>query len=666
MNRIFASRAALGAVALVSALVLLLAANVLTAELFPGARLDLTQERLYTLSPGTKQVLASLDEPITFRFFFSDRLARELPQYGTYAQQVKDLLNEYASRSNGKLKLEIYNPEPFSDTEDRAVAYGLKGVPVDQTGEQVYFGLVGTNLTDDVETIPFFQTERERFLEYDLTRMVNKLAHPKQPVVGLISSLPISGDPFSPGPNGQPSAWTIYDQMTQSFTVNTLGTDVAEIPKDVDVLMVVHPASLTDKTRYAIDQFVLKGGKALVFVDPYAEGAAFRLRAAMARGMMQGVTAPKSDMPDLFKAWGVQLDPDVIAGDRKNARRVSTGGPRAQAADYLAWVTLPEDSMNHEDAVTGQLQSITVASAGVLEPIEGATTKFEPLIQTSSQSMKVPADKVSGTPDILGLLRSFKSDGKPLTIAARITGPAKTAFPDGPPKDEKKDEAKPDEAKKDAAATPASASADKPEDKKDDPAAAPEVKESAAPINVILVADADMLEDRFWVNAQDFFGQRVIVPTANNGDFVINALDNLTGSSALIGLRSRSEGSRPFTVVRAMQQEASSRYSQKEQELQDQLKDTQKKLSDLRSGGGDAKTGQVVLSAEQTKAIEGFQQQLLQTRQQLREVQRSLNEGINRLQMKVQFVDIALVPLLVAIAAIVVGIMRLRYRRRAV
>src|SRR3954471_12399606 len=256
------NRNALGITALVSALVLLIAVNVLTSELLPGARVDLTQERLYTISPGTKQVLANLKEPITFRFFFSDRLARELPQYATYAQQVRDLLNEYASRSNGMLKFESYNPEPFSDTEDRAVAYGLKGVPVDQTAEQVYFGLVGTNLTDDTESIPFFQTERERFLEYDLTRMVNKLANPKQPVVGLISNLPIAGDPFSPGPGGAPQPWAIYDQIKQNFQVNTLGTDVAEIPGDVDVLMVVHPANLKPATRYAIDQFVLRGGKA--------------------------------------------------------------------------------------------------------------------------------------------------------------------------------------------------------------------------------------------------------------------------------------------------------------------------------------------------------------------------------------------------------------------
>jgi ABC-type uncharacterized transport system involved in gliding motility auxiliary subunit len=654
MNRLLSSRTALGAIALVSALVLLIAVNVLTAELLPGARLDLTQERLYTVSSGTKQILGSLPEPVTFRFFFSDRLARELPQYATYAQQVRDLLNEYAARSKGMLKVESYNPEPFSDVEDRAVAYGLKGVPVDQSGEQVYFGLVGTNTTDDVETIPFFQTERERFLEYDLTRMVNKLAHPKQPVVGLISSLPIAGDPFQPGPGGQPQPWTIYDQISQGFTVNTLGADLAVIPAGIDALMIVHPASLSDKTRYAIDQYVMHGGKVLLFVDPYAEGAAFRLRAAMQRGMMQGITSPKSDLPDLMQAWGIKLLPDVIAGDRKNARRVSTGGPRAQAADYLPWATLPEDSMNHDDAVTGQLQTITVASAGVLEPVDGATTKFEPLIRTSSQAMKLPADKVSGTPDILGLLRSFRNEGHPLTIAARVTGPAKTAFPDGPPKDEKKPADKPDDASADK---PSDDAADKPADA---PAAA-QLKESTGPVNIIVVADSDMLEDRFWVNVQDFFGQRVVVPTANNADFVVNALDNLTGSSALIGLRSRSDGARPFTVVQQMQQEASSLYSQKQQQLEDQLKDTQKKLADLKSG--DAKSGQLVLTSDQNKAIVGFQAQLLQTRAQLRDVQRSLKEGINKLQSVVQFLDVALVPLLVAIVAIVVGMMRLRYRR---
>jgi ABC-type uncharacterized transport system involved in gliding motility auxiliary subunit len=318
--------------------------------------------------------------------------------------------------------------------------------------------------------------------------------------------------------------------------------------------------------------------------------------------------------------------------------------------------------MNHDDAVTGQLQAITVASAGVLVPVDGATTKFEPLISTSTQAMQIPADKVNGQPDIMGLLRSFKNEGKSLTIAARLTGPAKTAFPDGPPKEEK-----PKEENKDDAAGNGDKPADKPADSAaatDKPAetpAVPQLKESAGPINVIVVADADMLEDRFWVNVQDFFGQRVVVPTANNADFVVNALDNLTGSSALIGLRSRSEGARPFTVVQAMQQDASSRYSEKEQQLQDQLKDTQKKLSDLKSGDG--KSAQAVLTPEQSKAIEGFQAQLLQTREQLLDVQRSLKEGINKLQGEVQFVDIALVPLLVAFIAIMVGLMRLRYRR---
>src|SRR4051812_21546050 len=312
----FEDRRTLTIVGVALGLILLLAVNVLASALFPSARLDLTQDRLYTLSSGTRQVLRQLDEPVTLRFFLSDRLVREVPAYGAYATRVRDLLREYVDASGGKLRFQTFDPQPFSDVEDRAVALGMQGVPVDQGGEQVYFGLAGSNTTDDEEVIPFFQPEREPFLEYDLTRLVYKLARPNKRTVGLISTLPMEGDMQMAQMQGQmPQAWAVLDQIRQFFTVRPLGTDIEEIGADVDVLMLVHPAGLSDKTKFAIDQYVLKGGKALVFIDPYSEITAFRTQASMMRGMPpQGGASPTSDLEPMLAKWGVAMDTQSVVG----------------------------------------------------------------------------------------------------------------------------------------------------------------------------------------------------------------------------------------------------------------------------------------------------------------------------------------------------------------
>jgi ABC-type uncharacterized transport system involved in gliding motility auxiliary subunit len=662
MGGLLENRRNLTVLGVVLGLVLLVAVNVLTAALFPAARLDLTQDRLYTLSGGTRQVLRQLDEPVTLRLFLSERLVREVPAYATYATRVRDLLREYVSAAGGKLRLQTFDPEPYSDVEDRAVALGLQGVPVDQGGEQVYFGLAGANTTDDEEVIAFFQPEREPFLEYDLTRLVYKLARPNKRNVGLMSTLPMEGDMMmAQMQGGMPSAWAVLDQIRQFFTVRTLATDVDAIPADIDVLMLVHPAGLTDKTKFAIDQFVLKGGKALVFVDPYSETTAFRAQAAMMRGMPpSGGSDPTSNLEPLFAKWGVKMDTQSVVGDRRLARRVNAGSSsRVQAADYLAWISVPADDVNRADPVTADVQRLNFASAGILEPVAGAKTTFEPLVSSSSQSEHLPVSKVStmGTPDILGILRSFKTEGKPLTIAARLSGPAETAYPDGLPKPAA--EAKPPGA----APAPPTATASAPGTAQAAEPAPALVKQGD--INVIVVADTDMLDDRFWVQTQQFFGQKVAVPSANNADFVVNALDNLTGSNAMISLRSRGISDRPFTLVRAIQQDAESQFRTKEQELQDKVKDTEKKLADLRGTGSKEAGGPPILTPEQAREIDSFRGQLIQTRGQLRDVQRALRQDIDRLQATIQFVNIGLIPLAVAIAAVVVGILRLRRRRRA-
>jgi ABC-type uncharacterized transport system involved in gliding motility auxiliary subunit len=638
----FASRRAIAVAALVCIALLLISANIVIGRWFT-ARLDLTADKLYTLSPGTFHTIAEIDEPITLRLYYSKQLGDEVPAYGVYAQRVRELLDQYVAAADGKIRLETYNPQPFSDVEDRAVAFCLQAVPLDSEGDQVYFGLAATNSTDDQQVIPFFSPERERFLEYDLTKLVHSLAVPTRTVVGLISTLPLQGD-MTAMMQGRPSRpMAVIDQLQQFDKVEPLDADIDVIPADVDVLMLVHPQNLPPKTLFAIDQFVLRGGKALIFVDPHSELQAAQPSQASAPG------APtSSNLTPLFKAWGFEMLPNIVAGDRRDAQQVGVpvAGRGEEPLDYIAWLDLKAANINRDDMITADLSHITMASAGILEPLPGATTNFEPLIATSPDSTEIPADKLSGLPDVAGLLANFKPDGKRYVLAAHVTGAAKTAFPNGPPQP----------------AAPSAATPGAPKPAEGSPRSGNWLKQSEHPINVVVVADTDILDDRVWVQSQDFFGQRVVVPIANNGDFVADAVDVLAGGEDLVGLRSRGTAARPFTVVDRLQREAQARYSAEEHALQQKLKATEAKLADLT--GKDETDTPANLSPEQTKAIAQFRADMLQTRRQLRDVQAALRSDIQRLKGGLEFLDIALVPIIVAVVAVIVGAVRLRSRRR--
>jgi ABC-type uncharacterized transport system involved in gliding motility auxiliary subunit len=627
--------------ALTLAVVLFVAVNVIADKTLRATRIDLTAQHLYTLSEGTRETLARLDEPIVMRFYYSPRLGDEIPSYGVYAQRVREMLEEYQAASNGKIELQLLNPEPFSPVEDRAVAFGLQGVPVDQGGEQVYFGLAATNSTDDQQIIPFFQPERERFLEYDLTKLVHSLAFPKKPVVGLMTMLPLEGDLMA-AMQGRPLVpYVVIEQLKQLYDVQSVSTEIDQVPSNVDVLMIVHPQNLPDKTLYAIDQFVLKGGRALVFVDPDSQTQQMHPSQLNPPGM-----PTDSDMEKLFNAWGLRMVPKMVAGDLEAARKVNAGtDAQPEAVDYVAWMALKKSNLNQDDQVTGDLTSITMATPGILMPIAGAKTNFEPLIQTSRQSEEIPVAKVQGTPDVAALLQNFKPSGMRLTLAARVTGPATTAFPDGPPPPEKKNQDK-----------TASAADEKPKDP-----LPPEVKASVQPINVIVVADTDILEDQFWVQVQDFFGQRVELPVANNGDFVINAVDALAGGNDLIGLRSRGTSARPFQLIDDIQQSADEKYQATAKTLEDKLKDTQQKIKDL---SDKEKSPGVAEGVGEEQALESFRTDMIRTRQQLRQVQLAERTDIDQLEAWIEFFDIAAIPILVGLAACVVGIVRLERRKR--
>ena len=620
-------------IGVVAAAAIAIGVNMFADARLANVQLDLTQGKIYTLSPGTRQVLADLKEPVTLRLFYSRQLGSTVPAYGTYADHVREMLRDYASISGGKVRLEFYDPEPFSDTEDRAMGYGLQGVPLDQGGTQIYFGLAGTNQEDDERTIPFFQAERERFLEYDLTKLVYELSNPKRPVVGVMSSLPLDGDPrammMGQSAAGQPYASAVL--LRQTNTVKTVATDAQVIDPDIQVLLVAEAQNLSPATLYAIDQFVMRGGKLMAMVDPWSE--------AMAATPSQTGMPPTdthSDLKQLFDAWGIEFDPTKVVGDLAGAWRVRAGaGDRAQAVNYVAWFN-DRDGINHDDPATADLKQVTVASAGYLAKAPNASIEFTPILTSSDRSGLIPVDQVR-MPDPAKVLAGFKAEGGPRVIAARVHGVLKSAFSGPPPLTG--DQKRPD--------------------------GFPAYKaQTDGPANLIVVADSDILADRFWVRVADFFGQQTATPFSDNGPFVANLIGTLAGSDALIGLRSRGDTNRPFTLVASMQEDAEARFRQTQQALQSHLDDVEKQLRTLRSGGGDAGKPDAVLTPEQSAAIETARQDVLQTRQKLRAVQLELNRDISTLADEMRIFTIVLVPALLTVLAIVMGIIQRRRRAR--
>lgn len=624
------------------AAVLFGAFNMISSAALRSARFDLTDHKLYTLSEGTNNILSHLAEPITLRFYLSKKLATGLPGIKGYATRVQEMLEEYAQVAGNQIVLQVMDPEPFSEEEDRAVAYGLQGIPLDNASTQFYFGLAGTSSTDELEVIPFFQPEREEFLEYDLTKMIHTLANPKKKVLGLISSLPIDGvgamSVMQQRGGSQP--WLIVTHIEQMFEIQKIESTASMIPEDVSVLMVVHPKTLGDPTLYAIDQFVLRGGHAMIFVDPLAESDS---GGGNPMNPMGGGGPRNSDLPKLFEAWGLEMVKGKVLGDLPLAKKVQIQRQaRMQVVDYPVWVDFRQEHFSQDDIVTAQVPSITVASAGILQKKGDVETELIPLIQSDEAAMKIDASRLSFMPDIGSILSSYKPEGEKMMVAVRVTGKVKTAFPGGQPK----------EPAKDGGANPAASI------ESDETPSQPHVSESKDPINVIVVADTDILQDKFWAQVQNFFGQQIGIPTAGNGTFVTNALDNLTGSNDLISVRSRAGYSRPFTLLRALQQDAEQQFRQKEQALQERLKATEGKLQELQSQKSEGNT--MIMSAEQQKAMATFRQDLVQVRKELRTVQHELGKNIESVESWVKFINIGLVPIIIGMVGVWMSSSRLR------
>lgn len=597
---------------------------ILSGGLLKGCRMDLTENGQYTLSDGTINLLGDLEEPVTLYYFFSEEASRELPQIRDYAQWVAEMLDDMEDRAGGRLTVRRIDPAPFSPEEDEAAAFGLQSVPIGAAGDSLYLGIAGTNTLDDVQVMPFLQPAKQAFFEYDVIKMITTLSRPEPMTVGLLSGLDM-GPGFDMTTRQPTQAWVIHEQLEQLFTVETIDAGADALPADIDLLMVVHPKELSEGMRYAIDQFVLGGGRLVAFMDPFAE--------ADTGGdpndpMAQMNAGGSSTLGDLLTAWGVEFDTTRVIGDPLYALQVSTG--MGQATRHLAILSVTGDGLDEGDIVSADLEAVNLASTGWLEPSEGATTTMAPLVQSSDTAAPLDASRLRFLADPSALSDGFQATGDRYTLAARVSGTASSAF-----------EAAPDGADADAHRS----------------------SSEGEGINVILFADTDLLSDRLWVSRQNFFGQSVTSAFADNGTLAVNAVDNLLGSSDLISIRARSTSARPFDRVERLRLQAENQYRATEEQLNAELAETERKLAEMQSqrSGDDI----AILNQAQSDEIQRFIDQRIEIRRELRAVQHNLDRDIDALGTRLKIINIIIVPALVIVAALGFGLSRRRRRGEA-
>jgi ABC-type uncharacterized transport system involved in gliding motility auxiliary subunit len=587
--------------ALVLAAILFVGLNIFADNFFTSARLDLTQNKQFTLNRGTRNILAKLREPVTLKFYYSRTTGARYASTAAYAKRVRDLLGEYVAAAQGKLILEEIDPEPFTPEEDQASAAGLTPAPTDR-GDVVYFGLSGSNSIDGRQTIAYFASQREGYLEYDLTSLIYHLATPKKPSIALITSLPMTGTAQNP----QPLA--AYAALAQEYDVTTLPNDFSAIPSGVDLLILAHPDQMSPPQMLAVDNFVLSGHRALIFVDPLSELAQ--------QAGPQAVLS--SDLGQLLHSWGVDYPANMVLLDRALAQQVAASNdPREPSIAYPVWLHLTGQSFDPRDPVTASLQNLNMASTGEIAPMRGATTVFHTLIAASDQSNMMERGRLMALRDPSRLADTVRPTGVRYALAARITGPAKSAFPNAPGAVQRGN------------------------------------------VQLLIVADSDVWDDRFWVHVTRQLGRTVAEPFADNGALILNAVENLAGSDDLISLRTRGSSDRPFTVVQALRQSAEVKYRETEDRLQTNLTQAQAALQQLQRGAG---TSAITLSPKQKDEMEALRRNMAETRSQLRDVQRNLRAEVDALGARLAFLNIFGVPILVAAFALVLGLIRRRRR----
>lgn len=565
-------------------------------------RLDLTDNKVYSLSQGSKEILKTLDEPIHLYFFFSDKASTGITQLRNYANRVQSLLEEYQNAADGNIVLHVIDPEPFSEKEDQAAEFNLTAVSIGNAGDSVYFGLAARNALDDEKTIPFFDPSQESFLEYELSKLIHQLSDPKQTKVTIVTDLAVEGgqNPL----NGQfDPAWSFYTQLQQLYDVEKVASTATEIPLDTDVLMLIHPKGLSESLAYAIDQYVMQGKKMVAYLDPHHESDP----SAAIGGFGQ---ANASEFNQWFSAWGIDFDQQQVVLDAEAGLEVRTqNGGVARHMGFVGW---QQDQLDREDVITANLEIINGASFGYFTQNKDNQLSWSPLIQSTKNSGLLANDLYANSRDPVQLSGQFANDKQSRVLAVRVSGKAKSAF-DAPLADE----------------------------------LSSDYLSDTSQLNAVLVGDTDMLTDRFWVSQSNFFGQTIFSPFANNGDFIANVVENLGGSDDLISIRSRGTFARPFVVVDELTVVAESKFREQEKILQKQLEETDAQLAQLQSQQGEG--GALLISEEQQGAIDEFLEKRTEIRKALRDVQHQLDKDIEQLGSWVKFVNIAAAPLVLVL-----------------
>ena len=611
---------------LVALVAVLIAANFILGAF--NLRADLTEGDVYTLSPGTRQVLGKLEAPVRLRLYYSQGSEAVPVGLKTFAKRVEDLLNEYKSAGRGKVIVEKFNPEPDSDAEDSAQLDGIEG-QLTNAGEKFYLGL-SISFLDQKAAIPVLAPDRERLLEYDITRGIAQVGETKKPVVGVMSALPVMGRSLDPIRKQQPSEpWVLVQELKKIFDVREVRLDAPKIDDAIKVLLVIHPRNLSEDTEYAIDQFVLRGGKLVAFVDPYA----YFDQQPDLQNPFGGAQAGQSMFYNLFKAWGVDVDMGKVIADLSFA---SGAGPRL----LPTLLSLTTQALNMDDVVTSQIGTLLIPFGGAFKNKLADGLKETVLVHTSKNAM--PVDLIIATLSGEPSTRGFQPTNEEMPLAIRLTGKFHTAFPEGRPKPY----------------APPRADKKKGDEKKAEEKAEPQLKQTAEENSVVLVADVDLLSDGAAVEIQEVFGQRVAVPRNGNLALALGMVEQLSGDSALINLRSRASFSKPLTVVREMEARAQQQYLGKIKELEDNLNKTQENLQALQRGKSG--TASSILTAEQQAELDNFRQRAVETRRDLKELRKNLRVETDALEFWTKVLNIGLVPLLVALAGLALALARRR------
>ncbi|MBL9139967.1 MAG: Gldg family protein [Verrucomicrobiales bacterium] len=605
-------------------LVIAIALNLIFTRV--SSRIDLTADKVYTLSDGTRAVLGKLDTPVQLRFYFSQSANDLDVGLRTYAQRVEDLLNEYRTFSKGKIEVKKFDPKPDSDAEDSANLDGVEGQMAQLGGDKIYFG-VAISCLDAKVAIPFISPQRERLLEYDLTRAISQVVKPVKPNLGIMSGLPVFGE-MNPmmmmRGGGRQEPWIFISELKADFNVKEIPISTDKIDDDINLLLVVYPKGISEAAQYAIDQFVLRGGKLVAFLDPLSvfdsgNNPSNPLQAAAGSG---------ASMDKLLKAWGLEFDINKVVSDKQFLTELQdprTGRPQPNPS----FLSLTQAAMDTNDVATTQLGRVLLPFAGHFtgSPVEGL--KQSVLFHSSKDSQLT--DKMMAQ---FGATEEFKPSGTEHKLGVRLTGKFKTAFPDGKPgADAKEDDKK------------------EGEDKKTDPAA--HLKESKDDGIVVLIGDADMLHQNFFARVQELFGQRIMMPFAANLTFVQNLVEQMGGDKDLIGIRSRATLNRPFTRVREMQAKAELSYESKIRQLEKDLSDAQQRLNDLQRAKGEGQ--QAILSDEQKQEILQFQRKRAEVNKELKEVRKNLRRDVDSLETTAKWTNILAMPVAVSLAGIVIA-----------